>query len=55
MQALAQSVNKLEELGLDDNTIVVFTSDNGGHGRWTSNYPWRGNKGNFYEGASGSL
>ncbi|TNF42925.1 MAG: DUF4976 domain-containing protein [Bacteroidetes bacterium] len=43
-------MKKLEELGLDDNTVVIFTSDNGGHGRWTSNWPWRGNKGNFYEG-----
>jgi arylsulfatase A-like enzyme len=43
-------MKKLEELGLDKNTIIIFTSDNGGHGRWTSNYPWRGNKGNFYEG-----
>jgi len=41
---------KLEELGLSENTIIIFTSDNGGHGKWTSNYPWRGNKGNFYEG-----
>jgi len=37
-------------LGLDKNTIIIFTSDNGGHGRWTSNYPFLGNKGNFYEG-----
>lgn len=43
-------MKKLEELGLDKNTIIIFTSDNGGHGRWTSNYPFRGNKGNFYEG-----
>jgi len=43
-------MKKLEELGLDNNTIIIFTSDNGGHGRWTSNWPWRGNKGNFYEG-----
>ena len=41
---------KLDELGLSENTIIIFTSDNGGHGKWTSNYPWRGNKGNFYEG-----
>lgn len=39
----------LQELGLDENTIVVFTSDNGG-ARNPSNYPWRGAKGNFYEG-----
>ena len=41
---------KLNELGLSENTIVIFTSDNGGHGRITSNWPLRGNKGNFYEG-----
>jgi len=41
---------KLESVGLAENTIVIFTSDNGGHGKQTSNYPFRGNKGNFYEG-----
>lgn len=40
----------LRDLGLDDNTIIIFTSDNGGYWKSTSNYPWRGNKGNFYEG-----
>ncbi|WP_379019938.1 sulfatase [Parapedobacter deserti] len=43
-------VGKLKELELMDNTIIVFTSDNGGFGKQTSNYPFRGNKGNFYEG-----
>lgn len=43
-------LEKLEESGLADNTIVIFTSDNGGFGKQTSNYPFRGNKGNFYEG-----
>lgn len=43
-------LRKLDELGLTDNTIVIFTSDNGGFGKQTSNYPFRGNKGNFYEG-----
>lgn len=41
---------KLEALGLEGNTIVVFTSDNGGHGVITSNAPLRGSKGMFYEG-----
>lgn len=49
-ESLGAIMNKLDELNLDDNTIIIFTSDNGGHGLWTSNYPWRGNKGNFYEG-----
>jgi arylsulfatase A len=49
-ESLENLMNKLEELDLTDNTIIIFTSDNGGHGRKTSNYPLRGNKGNFYEG-----
>jgi len=49
-QSLGNLVDKIDELGLSDNTIIIFTSDNGGHGRITSNYPLRGNKGNFYEG-----
>ncbi len=48
---------KLEELGLDENTIFVFTSDNGGlhvpelnHERVTHNTPYRAGKGYVYEG-----
>ncbi len=47
-------LNKLEELGLDDNTIIVFTSDNGGVSSGdayaTSNLPLRGGKGRQWEG-----
>ncbi len=49
-ESLGILMNTLNELGIDDNTIVLFTSDNGGQGNQTSNYPFRGNKGNFYEG-----
>jgi arylsulfatase A-like enzyme len=42
-------LDKLDELGLAENTLVVFTSDNGGDTR-TSNRPLRGLKGMFYEG-----
>lgn len=44
---------KLKETGLDDNTLVIFTSDNGG--AWYTgiaghNRPYRGFKGTFFEG-----
>lgn len=41
---------KLHELGLAENTIFVFTSDNGGETNVTSNAPLRGGKSQLYEG-----
>lgn len=43
-------LSTLDETGLRDNTLVVFTSDNGGHPEFTSNKPLRGSKWNLYEG-----
>jgi arylsulfatase A-like enzyme len=47
-------LDKLKELGLDDNTIVIFTSDNGGVASGdafsTTNLPLRGGKGYQWEG-----
>lgn len=47
-------VEKLEELGLADNTILIFTSDNGGESDWkkavTNNAPLRAGKSTLYEG-----
>jgi arylsulfatase A-like enzyme len=40
---------KLDELSIADNTLILFTSDNGGH-NVTSNRPLRGCKGWLYEG-----
>ncbi len=40
----------LDELGLAENTLVVFTSDNGGHPEFAANGPRRGSKWNVYEG-----
>lgn len=45
----------LDRLGVADNTIVIFTSDNGGHtpgapAGQDPNGPLRGNKGSIYEG-----
>ncbi len=42
-------MDKLRELGLDENTVVFFFSDNGG-GSVTDMYPLRGRKGMFFEG-----
>jgi len=49
-ESLGRVLETLKELGLDGNTIVIFTSDNGGHGGVTSNRPLRGSKGMLYEG-----
>jgi len=42
-------LRKLADLGLEKNTLVVFTSDNGGT-QQSSQEPLRGNKGGYYEG-----
>ncbi len=49
-QSVGRVLKKLEELKLAENTIVVYTSDNGGHGPVTSQHPLRGSKGMLYEG-----
>jgi len=43
-------VTALDELKLRDNTVVIFTSDNGGLASSTSNVPLRVGKGSAYEG-----
>lgn len=43
-------MDKLDELELSANTLVVFTSDQGGLCRVTSQYPLRAGKGAYYEG-----
>jgi arylsulfatase A-like enzyme len=40
----------LDELGLTENTVVVFFSDNGGYGPATDMEPLKGYKGTYYEG-----
>jgi arylsulfatase A-like enzyme len=44
--------DEIKELGLDENTLIVFTSDNGSRGRdeGGSNAPLRGGKGSTWEG-----
>jgi arylsulfatase A-like enzyme len=54
IQAVDDGVGKirdtLDELGLSDNTIIVFYSDNGGYLGATDMAPLRGYKGTYYEG-----
>jgi arylsulfatase A-like enzyme len=43
--SVGKLVQAIKELGLEDNTLVIFTSDNGGHTPGTtSNYPLMGGK-----------
>lgn len=43
-------MEKLEQSGLAENTVIVFTSDNGGESRVTTNAPLREGKSTLYEG-----
>ena len=55
-QGVGRILEKLDELGVADNTVVVFTSDNGGYINTfegqavTDNHPLRSGKGSLYEG-----
>jgi arylsulfatase A-like enzyme len=49
-EAVGRTLAKLDELKLSERTVVVFTSDNGGLLRSTSNVPLRTGKGSAYEG-----
>jgi len=56
-QSMAKISSTLKQLGIEDNTIIIFTADNGGlstRGNTrqlaTSNYPLRYGKGWLYEG-----
>jgi arylsulfatase A-like enzyme len=49
-QSVGRIMARLDELGLTDNTVVFFFSDNGGVFGITSMEPLRGGKGMLYEG-----
>jgi arylsulfatase A-like enzyme len=48
--SVAEIVATLEELGLRQNTLVVVTSDNGAYSWVGNNEPFRGQKGDLFEG-----
>ena len=49
-ESMGRIIKTLTDEGLSENTIIVFVSDNGGHGGVTTNRPLRGAKGMLYEG-----
>ena len=49
-QSVGRVCEKLDELGVSENTVVFFFSDNGGYANATSMAPLRGSKGMLYEG-----
>ena len=54
VQSLDENVGRimtaLDTLGLSDNTLVLFTSDNGGVWKTSKQWPLRAGKGSYYEG-----
>ena len=52
-QNVGRILDTLDESGLDENTLIIFTNDNGGQTlTGASNGPLRGRKGNVYEGGT---
>lgn len=49
-EGVGRIVAELRRLGLEKNTLIIFTSDNGGETKVTSNAPLRGGKSQLYEG-----
>ncbi len=48
--SVGRVMKTLRDLQIDERTFVIFTSDNGGFAKATSNAPLRANKGSNYEG-----
>tara|TARA_B100001123_G_C15277221_1_gene1012635 strand:- start:671 stop:2080 length:1410 start_codon:yes stop_codon:yes gene_type:complete len=49
-EGVGRIIDTLDQLGLTENTVLIFYSDNGGFGPATSMVPLRGSKGMLYEG-----
>jgi arylsulfatase A-like enzyme len=49
-RAIGKVLDEIDRLGIADNTLVLFTSDNGGWEGATDNRPLRSGKGDLYEG-----
>ena len=49
-QSIGKIINTLDKLGLKQNTLVLFTSDNGGVLPTSNQTPYRAGKGSYFEG-----
>lgn len=49
-RSVGNVMKALDDLGLAENTLVIFSADNGGVGNVTYNAPLRAGKGSLYEG-----
>lgn len=49
-RAIGRVLNEIDTLGMANDTLVIFTSDNGGWEGATDNLPLRAGKGHLYEG-----
>ncbi len=49
-QGIGKILSELDSLGLQENTLVVFSSDNGGMQVISSQSPFRAGKGSYFEG-----
>ncbi len=49
-EATGRLVEAIDNAGLAERTVIIFTSDNGGESRYTNNAPLRAGKGMPYEG-----
>jgi len=49
-EGIGMILETLDELGIADNSIIIFTGDNGGETRVTTNFPLREGKSTLYEG-----
>ena len=48
--AVGKILQTIDSLNFSDNTLLIFTADNGAHGGQTLSRPLRGGKGMYYEG-----
>ncbi len=49
-QGVGKIMDALKEMSLAENTVIIFSSDNGGYGPATTMHPLKGYKGTYYEG-----
>ena len=47
---IGKILDKIDTLNLSENTLIIFTSDNGGIRAISNQYPLRAGKGSYYEG-----